>query len=81
MILFTDFFTLLGLKIKDASKLFGKKFSSGASINDGANGAKEVVIQGDVSFDLPPLLISQFNVSDLIIIIIDIYYLSKSKSN
>ena len=53
----------LGLKIKDAAKACGKKFSSGASVNEGATGAKEVVIQGDVSFDLPPLLTSKFNVS------------------
>lgn len=51
------------LKIKDATKLFGKRFSSGASINEGQNGVKEVVIQGDVLLELPSLLISQFNVS------------------
>mmetsp|Transcript_8998 Transcript_8998/g.13529 ORF Transcript_8998/g.13529 Transcript_8998/m.13529 type:complete len:207 (+) Transcript_8998:62-682(+) len=54
--------TVPGLKIKDASKAFGKKFSSGSSINEGATGAKEVVIQGDVSFDLPSLLVEKFNV-------------------
>jgi density-regulated protein DRP1 len=51
------------LKIKDAAKVFGKKFSSGASINETQTGEKEVVIQGDLSFDLPPLLISEFKVS------------------
>ena len=50
------------LKIKDAAKVFGKKFSSGASINETQTGEKEVVIQGDLSFDLPPLLISEFKV-------------------
>jgi density-regulated protein len=54
--------TVPNLKIKDASKAFGKKFSSGASINEGPTGVKEVVIQGDVMLDLPPLLVSQFNV-------------------
>ena len=33
---------LTGLKLKDASKAFGKKFSSGASINENATGNKEV---------------------------------------
>jgi density-regulated protein len=58
--------TVPNLKIKDASKAFGKKFSSGASINESASGVKEVVIQGDVMFDLPPLLVSQFNVWTLL---------------
>lgn len=33
-----------GLKIKDAAKLFGRKFSSGASVQESASGAKEVHI-------------------------------------
>jgi density-regulated protein DRP1 len=44
------------LKIKDAAKVFGKKFSSGSSVSDTASGGKEVVIQGDVMFQLPELL-------------------------
>ena len=36
--------TVPGLKIKDAAKLFGKKFSSGASVQESASGAKEVHI-------------------------------------
>ena len=50
------------LKIKDAARLFGKKFSSGSSIGESPQGAKEIVIQGDVWFDLPPLLINEFKV-------------------
>lgn len=51
------------LKIKDAAKVFGKKFASGASVQDAAQGSgKEVVVQGDVSFDVPALLISEFKV-------------------
>lgn len=50
--------TVPDLKIKDAAKIFGKKFSSGASISDLATGGKEITIQGDVSFDLPALLMS-----------------------
>mmetsp|Transcript_17577 Transcript_17577/g.33141 ORF Transcript_17577/g.33141 Transcript_17577/m.33141 type:complete len:203 (+) Transcript_17577:42-650(+) len=54
--------TVPGLKLKDAAKAFGKKFSSGASINENATGSKEVVIQGDVGYDLPELLINKFSV-------------------
>jgi len=60
--------TVPELKIKDAAKLFGKKFSSGASIGETPTGAKEVVIQGDVLFSLPPLLVSEYKVCCLFII-------------
>jgi translation initiation factor 1 (eIF-1/SUI1) len=55
--------TVPDLKIKDAAKIFGKKFSSGCSVNESQTGAKEVVIQGDVIFDLPNILINEFKVS------------------
>ena len=54
--------TVQDLKIKDAAKVFGKKFSSGASVGEGPTGQKEVTIQGDVMFDLPPLLMKEFKV-------------------
>lgn len=54
--------TVPDLKIKDAAKLFGKKFASGAAVGDTPTGGKEITIQGDVSFDLPPLLINEFKV-------------------
>ena len=54
--------TVPDLKIKDATRLFGKKFSSGASVSETQTGAKEVTIQGDVSFDVPNLLITEFKV-------------------
>jgi translation initiation factor 1 (eIF-1/SUI1) len=50
------------LKIKDAARVFGKKFSSGSSVSESATGAKEVVIQGDVMFELPALLMQEFKV-------------------
>lgn len=55
--------TIPDLKVKDAAKVFGRKFSSGASVGETATGAKEVTIQGDVSFDVPPLLVSEYKVS------------------
>eukprot|EP01041_Mallomonas_annulata_P004705 gene4705-9325_t len=63
--------TVPDLKLKDAAKVFGKKFSSGASIGDTATGGKEIVIQGDVSFDLPALLVSEFKIPKSAIFIID----------
>lgn len=59
--------TIPDVKIKDIAKLFGKKFSSGASVGETATGAKEVTIQGDVSFDVPPLLIQEYRVCYLVI--------------
>ena len=51
------------LKLKDAAKVLGKKFASGASINESEQTkAKEIVIQGDVSQELPFFLSSEFNV-------------------
>lgn len=54
--------TVAELKIKDVARACGRKFSSGASVGDTVTGAKEVVIQGDVYFDVPTLLISEFKV-------------------
>eukprot|EP01038_Epipyxis_sp_PR26KG_P004880 gene4880-6837_t len=54
--------TVPDLKLKDATRAFGRKFSSGASIGESATGKKEVVIQGDVFFDLPGLLINEFKI-------------------
>ena len=50
------------LKIKDAATAFGKKFASGAAVSETATGAKEVVIQGDVCYELPALLKNVFKV-------------------
>ena len=54
--------TIPGLKIKEAAKLFGKKFASGSAVSETATGAKEVAIQGDVNFDLVPLIIKEYKV-------------------
>lgn len=55
--------TVPDVKIKDVCKAFGKKFSSGCSINESPqSNAKEVVIQGDVLFDLPAILMNDFKV-------------------
>ena len=51
------------IKIKDVSRACGKTFSSGASINDIPTGGKEVIIQGDVYFEVAPLLIKEFKIA------------------
>lgn len=55
--------TVPDLKIKDAAKVLGKKFASGASINESPTGQKEVVIQGDVFLEVPQVVINEFKVS------------------
>lgn len=55
--------TVPDLKVKDAAKVFGKKFSSGTSVGETATGQKEVIIQGDVIMQLPDILIKEFKVS------------------
>lgn len=49
-------------KLKDVSKLFSKKFASSASVSKTATGAEEIVIQGDVQYEVPELIIKQFKV-------------------
>lgn len=63
--------TIPDAKIKDVARLFGKKFSSGASVTDTASGGKEIVIQGDVMFPLPELLIKDFKVPSNAIFLTD----------
>lgn len=53
----------VSVNMKDASKLFGRKFACSSSVKDKDTGGKEIVIQGDVIYDLPDLLVSEFKVS------------------
>ena len=54
--------TVPDVKLKVAAKLLGKHFACGASVSETAAGASEIVIQGDVLFDLPEVLVAQLNV-------------------
>lgn len=54
--------TIPDVKIKDIAKLFGRKFSSGASVQETPPHGKEVSIQGDVFFDIPNVLISEYRI-------------------
>jgi density-regulated protein DRP1 len=55
--------TVPELKVKDAAKFLGKRFASGATVNEDSRGQKEVVIQGDVMFEMPEVLMAEFKVS------------------
>ena len=63
--------TVPELKIKDAAKVLGKKFAAGASVSEAANGAKEVVIQGDMYLQVPDVLIAEFKVSPSVIFFLE----------
>jgi len=51
-----------GVKLKDAAKCFGKKFAASSSVKETPQGTMEIVIQGDVLYDLPDLLTKEFKV-------------------
>lgn len=53
---------LIDIKIKDAARLFGKKFSCGTSVGDIPTGGKEVVIQGDFIFQISEVLTKDLKV-------------------
>ncbi|KAH8085062.1 hypothetical protein JL720_7782 [Aureococcus anophagefferens] len=52
----------LGVKLKDAAKCFGKKFAASSSVKEKDSGGMEIVIQGDVSYDLPALLQKEYKI-------------------
>ncbi|GMH41430.1 hypothetical protein BSKO_09340 [Bryopsis sp. KO-2023] len=49
-----------GIKLAEASKIFGKKFASGASVVKLPSGGEQLDIQGDVSYDLPDFLLKKY---------------------
>ena len=53
---------ILGLKLKDAAKKLGKKFASGCSIVKDGTGVDTLVIQGDVSYELGPFLVTEMGI-------------------
>lgn len=49
-----------GIKLAEASKLFGKKFASGASVTKNATGGEEIDIQGDVLDGVAELVVKTY---------------------
>jgi density-regulated protein DRP1 len=53
--------TVAGLKLKDASKAFSKRFAGSSSVKDGIKG-KEIIIQGDHMDAVAEMIVDKFNV-------------------
>eukprot|EP00249_Psilotum_nudum_P000880 c13046_g1_i1 orf=394-969(-) len=43
---------MFGIKLTDASKKFGKKFASGASVVKGVTDKEQIDVQGDIMYDI-----------------------------
>ncbi|GAA6061427.1 hypothetical protein JCM10212_002008 [Sporobolomyces blumeae] len=52
---------LFGVDLKKASKLFANKFGAGATVSKTANGDEEILIQGDVSYDVEEMILDREN--------------------
>jgi density-regulated protein DRP1 len=50
-----------GVKLKDVSKAFSKRFAGSSSVKDGPKG-KEIIIQGDHMEDVAEMIVSKFKV-------------------
>ncbi|GAA5977950.1 hypothetical protein JCM21900_003133 [Sporobolomyces salmonicolor] len=48
-----------GVDLKKAAKLFANKFGAGATVSKTANGDEEILIQGDVSYDVEEMLLDR----------------------
>lgn len=66
---------LFGVKLGEASKLFGKKFASGASIVKNAEGKEHIDVQGDFLDQAAELILKQYKEVKKG----DIYYLESKK--
>ena len=50
------------IDLKKASKLFGKKFACGSAVSKSASGGKEIIIQGDVAYELIDFLEEEYEI-------------------
>ncbi len=53
--------TVPDVKLKEAAKIFSKRFAGSSSVKDGANG-REIIIQGDHMDDAAEMIVSKFKV-------------------
>lgn len=53
--------TVEGVKLKDVSKAFSKRFAGSSSVKDGPSG-KEIIIQGDHKEDVAAMIVNEFKV-------------------
>ena len=54
--------TIEGIKLKEVSKIFSKRFAGSSSVKDGPKG-KEVIIQGDHMDAVAEMMVTQFKVA------------------
>lgn len=54
--------TIPGIKLKEVSKIFSKKFAGSSSVKETPSGKKEVIIQGDHMEEVAALISEKFNV-------------------
>ena len=54
---------LFGIKLSEASKLFGKKFACGASVTKTATGTEQIEMQGDFLDKIPELVVKNYGTS------------------
>jgi density-regulated protein len=66
---------LFGVKLNEASKLFGKKFASGASVVKNAELKEQIDIQGDCLDGVAELIVKQFKEVKKA----DVYYIESKK--
>lgn len=55
--------TIPGIKLKEVSKIFSKRFAGSSSVKETPAGKKEVIIQGDHMEDVAALIVDQFSIS------------------
>lgn len=55
-----------GVKLSEASKVFGKKFATGASVSKSAEGKEQIDMQGDFVDQLAALIIKNYGSSNSI---------------
>lgn len=53
--------TVPDVKLKEAAKIFSKRFAGSSSVKDGVHG-KEIIIQGDHMDDVAEMIVSKFKV-------------------
>jgi density-regulated protein len=57
--------TIPGVKLKDASKAFSKRFAGSSSVKDNIErGGQDIILQGDHMYDVAEMIVDKFGVPD-----------------
>jgi density-regulated protein len=60
-----------GVKLSEASKMFAKKFSCGASVVPDATGRDQIDVQGDVGDELAEFIAEKLSIDEDDIVVLD----------